>query len=105
MQSNNSAVSQHSAGSDSCENPEIEIQYPELPINISDEWLGDTGSSSNQANENFRNNLIKLEINIFDVKSSEDVSFQLIEKILVAQKLTTNALLNSKIDLEGNFIN
>ena len=47
MQSNNSAVSLHSAGSDSCENPEIEIQYPELPIDISDDWLGDTGSSSN----------------------------------------------------------
>lgn len=42
---------------------------------------------------------------MFDVKSSEDVTFLFIEKILVAQKSTTNALLNSKIDLEGNFIN
>lgn len=57
MQSNNSAIS-HSAGSDTCENPEIEIQYPELPLDLGDEWLGETGSSQNQANEHFRNNLI-----------------------------------------------
>lgn len=39
--------------------------------------------------------MIKQKINEFDVKSSEDVNFQLIEKLLVAQKATTDSLLKS----------
>ena len=70
--------------------------------------LTETSSDSEQksyATQFFRDELIKLNINQFDVKSSEDVDFKLIENLMIAQKATTNALLKSELNFDSDFIN
>lgn len=57
------------------------------------------------ANQHFKNGLTELNISKFDVKSHENVDFKVLETIFEAQKKTLDALIQSDLILDGNFVN
>ena len=57
------------------------------------------------ANQHFKNELMSQGINKFDIRTADDVDFDFIENLLLAQKSTCDALLSAQIQLDSNFVN
>ena len=57
------------------------------------------------ANEHFKKGLLEQNIINYEIKSHDDVDFTFIETLLVPQQKTCQALLNSEINLDSNFVN